>query len=207
MTLFMRVFKEGPEWIFSIDSAFLFIFYYALGDFIMPYAKDFEYKKLPALGKAAFWIFAAGSAVFTVLLYFGFPYTPGQFGLNIPETIDRAMRVFIAVGVIFLLVLLSRLLGKARYIQAVGRTTLILSGCEKMSSVAFVSLLSALGIDWQMHSVPKTFIYCAVFMTFCYLVFGLGLKTLFPFVFSRKAKTKESAAGTGANERRIFAAK
>lgn len=150
-----------PSWMFNLDSAMYYIFYYAVGYVSFPYVCRLLEPKTQ-IGKASLILSAAVAFCISVLLFFnrdGFlvivckaPYF-GAFGY-----------VLAALVIIWLIFVAARLCQDVDIFKKVGRNTLHLCGGEYAVTLLFQCVLEMLGLRVNLTSPLVTVCYVALML-------------------------------------------
>ena len=196
LSLGMRIIKEEPEWIWSADSAILYVFYYALGDYCMPYIKNFRYSALSKGKKVLFTVSAVGAAGFAAVWFAGFDYLLAAVGVTLPVVLHKLVRFFAAVVLIYAAMLLAYLLRRSTTLANWGRATFIISACELMGRETVRALLEMFDIQFKPYTQFKIFIYTILIVVAIYHIFARPFQKHFPQIFSRAADAPVFSAGT-----------
>lgn len=177
LSLAFRIFKEPSQWIWSADTAMMYMFYYALGDFMMPFLKDVSseggYLKKTLFGSAA-----VLCLIPTVISYFLYNSAePSLLGHHM-NTLDMMIFMFFcSSATIMSMVGLSMLLQKAALLQNIGKSTLYLFGTQGITADLFTWLLWQLGITWIPRFGWQTLFIGAARLLFSYLIIAVPINT------------------------------
>lgn len=194
LSLGMRIFKETSQWFWSADSAFLFLFYYACGDLLMPYLSRIELKKLSPKGWLKLGLVTAPCLALTV--YSFFLHNMGEKAVfGIPYS-DNALRIFVFIAsaaAIEVLFVLSLLLQRSRLLQNIGKNTLISFAIQGIGSEILFLALWYLGISWTTWADWQVLFYGAAELCFTVFCLAIPLKKLLPFLFGGKVRKKQKA--------------
>ncbi len=186
LSMAMRLIKEEPQWLFSADSAVLYIFYYALGDFVMPYIRAFSFGALTGPRKALFTATAALAAGFAAIWYAGPQRFYAFIGAAPGLVAVKFINVFAALALIYFFLLAAALLRRASPLAALGRYTFIFAGTELLSIVVFTRVLGILGLEIPANGPPGVLITCVCTFVFSYFLLARPLALLLPGVFGVK---------------------
>ena len=177
LSLAFRIFKEPSQWIWPADTAMMYMFYYALGDFMMPFLKDVSseggYLKKTLFGSAA-----VLCLIPTVISYFLYNSAePSLLGHHM-NTLDMMIFMFFcSSATIMSMVGLSMLLQKAALLQNIGKSTLYLFGTQGITADLFTWLLWQLGITWIPRFGWQTLFIGAARLLFSYLIIAVPVNT------------------------------
>ena len=178
VSLAFRIFKEPSQWIWSADTAMMFLFYYALGDFMFPFLKDVSssggYWK-----KVLFGTVSILCLIPTAVSYYLYNTSePSLFGHPM-NTLDMMIFVFFcSAATIFSLVGLSMLLQRATLLQSIGRSTLYLFGTQGIAADIFSWVLWQMGITWIPRFGWQTLFLGAGRLLFSYLVIAVPINAI-----------------------------
>ena len=148
VSLAFRIFKEPSQWIWSADTAMMYLFYYALGDFMFPFLKDVSsdgnnWKKV---------IFGAASVLClipTIVSYYVYNSAEPSLMGHAMNTLDMMIFMFFcSAATIMSLTGLSMLLQRSSLLRSIGQSTLYLFGTQGISADLFTWVLWQLGITW-----------------------------------------------------------
>ena len=173
LSLAFRIFKEPSQWIWSADIAMMYMFYYALGDFMMPLLKDVT-SEGGYLKKILFGSAAVLCLIPTAMSYYLYNSAePSLFGHPM-STLDMMIFMFFcSIATIMSMVGLSMLLQKAALLQKIGRSTLYLFGTQGITADLFTWLLWQLGITWIPRFGWQTLFIGAARLLFSYLIIAV----------------------------------
>ena len=185
ISLAFRIFKEPSQWIWSADSAMMFIFYYALGDLSMPFLRDVSseggYWK-----KALFGTAAVLCLVPTVLSYFLYNSAEPSLVGHPMNTLDMMIFMFFcSAATIISLTGLSMLIQKSRLLQSIGQSTLYLFGTQGISADVFSWALWQMGITWIPRYGWQTLFLGAGRLLFSYLLIAVPINAVLKAIRSR----------------------
>ena len=179
---------ETPKWIFNIDSALYYLFFYALGACLFPYMQVISYNKIKQKAgwqKYLILILAAVctlvALVVTILTFFGrkdyFIIYP-IFGA-IPA-ITWIYPVFIALCIILIQIFIAMWLQRIPYFNILGKHTLALCGNETIVKTLFACTFSVMGLSIQILTPLHAYVYAFILLMFSNYVMIPIEKKLFP---------------------------
>jgi len=173
VSLAFRIFKEPSQWIWSADTAMMYLFYYALGDFMMPFLKDVSTEG-SYLKKTLFGSVAVLCLVPTVMSYFLYNSAEPSLLGHPMNTLDMMIFMFLcSTATIMSFVGLSMLLQKATLLQNIGKSTLYLFGTQGIAADLFTWLLWQIGITWIPRFEWQTLFIGAARILFSYLIIAV----------------------------------
>ena len=173
LSLAFRIFKEPSQWIWSADTAMMYMFYYALGDFMMPFLKDVS-SEGSYLKKTLFGSAAVLCLIPTVISYFLYNSAEPSLLGHPMNTLDMMIFMFFcSSATIMSMVGLSMLLQKAGLLQNIGKSTLYLFGTQGITADLFTWLLWQLGITWIPRFGWQTLFIGTARLLFSYLIIAV----------------------------------
>lgn len=177
---------QDPKWFWNVDSAFVYIFYYALGAFFFPVISKWRYRERKLFGKVFFFIFfilAFAFALFTCLKGADFTaQVEGFFVTLFKEQVsaDILFEVYALLSaciMIFFEICISRFLALipaiSRFLAYVGKDSLYHCGNELIVKFFGGLLISYLGLNAFMNNDWFLLLYSIICMTV--LTFTLNL--------------------------------
>lgn len=177
-----------PKLFWNLDSASIYLIYYAIGNILYPVISKYRYKNIASKFKIIYVLLVIGSLVFTAICYFKSPLFIFPYIINFPEWIHRFYYLFSSCILIFFNLQIAYLFEKITYFQVIGKTTLIICGVENI-------VKDSLNVIWRMCNIPLTLNspYAAILYTcVCLIVayyFSFILKAVFPKIFLGEKKT------------------
>ena len=174
VSLCFRIFKEPSQWFWSADTAMMYIFYFSLGDCMFPFLKDIPSSSGAVWKKILFGAVSVLSLIPTVVSYYVYNSTdPVLFGRHL-NTLDLMIFMFVvSVFTIFVFVGLSFILQKARLLQDLGKSTILLFGTQGIAADLFSWVLWQVGITWIPRYGWQALIIGAARLLFSYLIFAV----------------------------------
>ena len=173
VSMAFRIFKEPSQWFWSSDSAMMFLFYYALGDILMPVLK-----KIPASDTPVWKKILAGLVALLCL----FPVIKSYeiYNSETPVLFDRILSVrdvqiftFVSsTAAILLFVALSYLTQNSEMLQTIGRRSMLLFAIQGPSVDLFNWLLWQIGVTWIPRFDWQVLFLGAARLIFSCFVFG-----------------------------------
>ncbi|MBR5502314.1 MAG: acyltransferase family protein [Oscillospiraceae bacterium] len=181
----MRLFKEDAQWIWSADSAVLYLFYYALGDYVKPFIDAFDYGALACGKKLLLWGTGAAASLFAAVWYTGYSNLKEMVGLQLPVAVDKLVMFFAAVVLIAWAAFVAVLLRRFQLLAEIGKNTMIISATEFISRGIVDELVQLVGL--QLHySQMRALLVACLFVAMGYKLWAPLLKKVFPAVFCRE---------------------
>ena len=190
VSLAVRIFKEEAQWIWSADSALMFLFFYSLGDLLSPYV--LQKKQIGIKGKEI-WLKAGYimSSVFALVWYAGYDNLCAMAGFDLPVVMDKVVYFAAAVELIMFMLGSAYYLRRAELINKLGRATLIIASTEQMMRLIVKSVCDLLGVQYHLAEPIQVLIYAFIITCLCYYLFAVPFARWFPSVFSWKRQTQE----------------
>ena len=158
---------QDPQWIWNVDSAFVYIFYYAVGALVFPLLKRMRLR-------AGFFIFFALSAAFAVLTLLR-----GEFITNYVRAAlrtDYLFEIYAAISALILIFfeigiakLISLIPGIRRFLAYVGKDSLYHCGNELIIKFFGGMGIAALGLNGFLKNDLALLLYsliCLIVLTF-----------------------------------------
>ena len=178
VSLAFRIFKEPSQWIWSADTAMMFLFYYALGDFMFPFLKDVS-------SSGGYWkkVFFGTVAILclipTAVSYYLYNTAEPSLLGHPMNTLDMMIFVFFcSVATIMSMVGLAMLLQKVTLLQNIGKSTLYLFGTQGIAADLFTWVLWQIGITWIPRIGWQTLFVGAARLLFSYLVIAVPVNAI-----------------------------
>lgn len=185
---------QDPRWIWNVDSALVYILYYALGALTFPLLSRWEFREQKSLGKVFFFFFfavAVGFAVFTCLRGAAFTESvrtrlasllPSRLG---QDALFEVYALLSALLLIFLEICIARMLALipliSRFLAFVGKDSLYHCGNELIVKYFGALGISALGLLSFMQNDWALLLYSIL----CLVVLKFTLNLLERMAFGR----------------------
>ena len=149
ISLAFRIFKEPSQWFWSSDSAMMFIFFFALGDVLMPVLKAVPLSGTPLWKKILFLIVVVLCLVPAVFSYYVFnTQGPVLFG-RVMNIRDIQIFTFVSsVATTLVLTGVSYLLQKVDALRMIGRSSILLFAIQGPATDLFTWVLWQIGVTW-----------------------------------------------------------
>ncbi|TYP07814.1 acyltransferase family protein [Xenorhabdus doucetiae] len=167
--LFLASSKFGigfsPKIFFNIDSAALYIIYYAIGAYFSNFILKFDIKKLPNSRKTICYVIMVGSiALFINAYFFGASYIYSGF---------KNDYIKIILSLLITLILFIPNIIASRYITftpiiTLGKSTLVLCGTEQLIKTVTYSSFKMFGLDIYLHNPIDTIVYTILCLLISY---------------------------------------
>ena len=173
---------QSPEWFWNVDSAFVYIFYYALGALFFPLIRKWKYREKRSFGKVLFFVFFALSlafAVFTCLQGAAFTaqvealFQDLFIGHVSAEILFELYALISALIMIFFELCIARMIALipavSRFLAFVGKDSLYHCGNELIVKYFGGLLISYLGLRAFMNNDWFLLLYsivCMIVLTF-----------------------------------------
>ncbi len=173
---------QDPLWIWNADSAFVYIFYYALGALFFPVIQNWKYRQRKSAGKVLFWIFFAAALAFAIFTCLnGAAFTSqvrgllqGSFSNVLSQDIIFELYALVSACImIFFEVCIARMIslipGIGRFLAYVGKDSLYHCGNELIIKYFGGLLISVLGLKAYMNNDWALLLYsilCLIVLTF-----------------------------------------
>lgn len=190
---------QDPRWIWNVDSAFVYIFYYALGALFFPCIRDYRLRKASKAGNFfVFFFFAAAAAfaVFTLLKGEAFTaavrtvLSEGVSGRLSGDGLFELYAFASAMILIYFEVCISRLLslipGIRSFLAYVGRDSLYHCGNELIIKYFAGLAVSALGLQGFFSHDLTLLLYSILCMLVLTFTLNLAERLLFAPLFGTR---------------------
>ncbi len=174
-----KIFKEPSQWFWSSDSAMMYLFYYSLGDYLMPWMRkiserDLRISSQKSIGAAV--LTAAVMITGSILVYNTVARPDSAFRIELGDVAARAFTFVIAVFMIAVWVIIALVLRKAAILQTVGRHTMITAFLQSVISWAFTQVCWYIGLTWSVWKDYQTLFYGFALVLFATYVIAVPLK-------------------------------
>lgn len=192
LSLAMRLIKEEPMWLWSADSAVLYLFYYALGDTFSKELLAFDPSSFSKKTKPWWILSVVLSFLFACVWFLGFDNLVARLGVSVPTPIKQVIYFFAAVILLYLAAMLAYAIRRWTLPQKIGRATFIIAATEQITRLILLSTIYLFGIKLTLDNQFKTLIYTCIVISVSYFLFALPLKSCFPALFGRLEKERET---------------
>lgn len=157
---------EKASWLFNIDSAMYYIFYYSLGAVLFDFIKKIDIYKISKKLKVVI-VFITILAI----LIAGITYLKGSFyifeSIKILRFIPLAANVylvFLALIIIYLNMLLAFLFREIEMFRRIGQNTISMCGMENVIKLYLGTLVSILGIQITLDNPLSCIFYVLILL-------------------------------------------
>ena len=170
--------SANPSWFWNIDSAMMYMVFYALGAVVFPFLKDFHFKSLKVVPKILVILVSAAAVLFTVGVYFSANLKSILYVNIIP--LNFITGILITCILILANLVLAFLLSKIIFLQNLGKSTLILCGTEQIIKLLIPLVCGLVKLKITLTSPLSALIYTLICLTVNYytLVRLFGRSTL-----------------------------
>lgn len=181
-----KLFFEEPIIFFSINHGLKYLIYFAIGDFIFKYIKDFNFKSFLNIKMQNKIIFTVLFIILSAYVFLIFNQKP----IFQPDNLALAcLTVFInAVCINAFWVIVSICISRFIPLEKIGQNTLAFCCCESISRTILNTFIILTGLFSLPNSLLAIIIYNFCAMAVTYFVIALPLNKFFPFVLGKKAK-------------------
>ena len=192
ISMVSRVFLETMFWIWSANSALMFLFYYAAGCYAFPIITRFDEKSWDTkkvLASAGLFVVSLAVTIWTYYIYNSDPVN--LFGYVLGTVEHQMLRFFASLFTILLFVIISHVLQKVKLLQIIGKHTIVTFALESIGSDLMVWSFWMLGITWIPRNDWQVVAYALGQLLFRTFILAVPLCMLFPRLLGRKKKEKE----------------
>lgn len=166
---------QDPRWIWNVDSAFIYIFYYALGALLFPAIRDWSFRKRKTGGRIFFFLCFFLSVLFAAFLLFRGVETTRLIrealtvsGLRFADALFELYGLLCALILIFMELCFASILalipGIGRFLAFVGKDSLYLCGNEMIIKYFLGLLIPVLGLSALMRNDLFLLLYSLICM-------------------------------------------
>jgi len=179
---------ETPRWFFNVDSAFYYLFFFALGAFTFDYISQLkiddwmsQYRRNKILTIVGTAFFSTIIIVTTALTFFGRQdyFTIYPIFSMIPFC-TWIYPVFIALSIIIFHIGIAMWLQRVPFLSRLGKNTLAFCGNENILKTLVPCVLSLLGLSIQIASPLHAYLYAFILLIIGNYVMIPIEKKLFP---------------------------
>ena len=188
LSISMRLIKEDPVLIWSIDSAILYIFYYSLGDVMAPLL--LKEKGGLVNNKTLSMTIIVSLSLFALLWYTGFDNLCQIAGIILPVAVNKLIRFFAAIILILFAVVCAYAMRNIEALGNIGKHTMIIAGTEQIIRLTVKSCADLLGLQYRLSEPIQVLIYTAIIVCICYMISN-KLNKWFPGVFAKDMDHKK----------------
>lgn len=179
---------ETPKWFFNIDSAFYYLFFYALGAFSFPYLEHLSWnviKQKTGWQKYLLLMAAIICGTITILVSALTFFGRKDYFIIYPifESIPMAAWVypiFIALSIIILHIAIAMWLQRIPFLAVLGKHTLAFCGNETIVKTLVPCILSLMGLTIQIVTPLHAYVYAFILLMISNYVMIPIEKKLFP---------------------------
>ncbi|ECC9656673.1 hypothetical protein DU153_03485 [Salmonella enterica subsp. enterica] len=165
-----------PAFFFNIDSALLYIVYYALGAYTSGFIRDTVLISENKYRNAALFLLVSISMVVFVYSYF---FGSGSIYNNIHSETMRIILSFVITVLLFIPnIMLSKFITLPPILE-IGRSTLVLCGTEQLIKTLIYSTFNMLGMPIYLHNPVDTIVYTIICLLISYFTTIKAYKYLY----------------------------
>lgn len=180
---------QTPMWIWNVDSAMVYILYYAIGAFAFPLIKGWKYSGQSTGAKGSLWICFATSLALAVYTLSGGAELINFLGMVLPAPVFEIYAFVYAMILIFMEVMIARILalvpGVGTALAFAGKDSLYLCGNEMIIKYIMHALVSSIGLTALLGNDVLVFIYSIV----CIFISVFSLNLIERLIFGRLFRT------------------
>lgn len=179
LSLAFRIFKEPSQWIWSADTAMMYLFYFCLGDVMYPFLKDIPSSSGAIWKKILFGAVSILCLVPTAVSYKVYNTSEPVLMGHAMSILDLMIFMFVVSALtIFVFVGVSFLLQNVKLLQNIGKSTIILFGTQGIAADIFSWLLWQVGITWIPRYGWQTLFIGAARLIFSHLIFAVPINAV-----------------------------
>jgi len=150
-----------PSMFWNFDTALVYIVYFAVGDILFKFIKNYEYKNLKLLPKVWFIIVSIILFGFTTLVFFEGKSVFGNFLVNdMKYTFD----LFVTLLIIIFNCVVAYCLKNIKIFQEIGQETLYLCCNEQIIRMIVLSMFTLLNINLNLSNPLITICYTVILL-------------------------------------------
>jgi len=175
LAIYLFVSVDEPALFWNVDSAAIYLVYYALGSLVFSGLNNYISKQRSLKSNLIFFALAACSLAFASIVYFNgrnfvlFQYLPQI--LNFP--ILQKLYYFVLVCILmYANIQLALFLSKVNLFVNIGRETLVLCGVEFLTRLIIPSIIGMVGLTISINTPLATLLYsfgCLLFGYYAYV--------------------------------------
>ncbi len=178
---------EQPSWFWNVDSALLYLVYYALGNICFSDINKYRYEYFQLKGRLVYILLVLISFIIAVKTYFlGSLYLILKvLDIDLPKQAEAFFTVFNTAIILFANIQLAFLLERNNLFRRIGKETLLLCGVEFITKNLLQSIFAMLGIQIRLDTPLITLLYTVLCIAVSYKVFVPLLHRYFGRVLGR----------------------
>ncbi len=180
---------QTPMWIWNVDSAMVYILYYAVGAFAFPLIKRWKYSEQSTGAKVSLWICFATSLALAAYTLSGGSELINFVSMVLPAPVFEIYAFLYAMILIFMEVVIARLLalvpGVGTALAFAGKDSLYLCGNEMIVKYIMHALVVSIGLPALFGNDVLVFIYSIV----CIFISVFTLNLIERLIFGRLFRT------------------
>ena len=195
VSVLSRIFLEGVAWFWSANTALMLLFYYAMGDAMLPTLVRINYPKCSfgyLMGTTLLGLVGVGVGYVAYNAYNRQPIGIGNFVFS---TIGVQLFTFVAaIFIIFALLVLAQLFQNLPLLQTIGKCTIATYALNGIGSDLMFWLFWNLGITWIPRNDAQVLAFGFGQCIFTTFVLSYPLIKLVPFLLGSRGTKKEGAS-------------
>jgi fucose 4-O-acetylase-like acetyltransferase len=162
-----------PSWFWNVDSALIYLVYYALGNICFTDINQYRYEHFHRKGKLVYILLVLISVLIAVKTYFcGSLYLILKvLDIDLPVQAEAFFTVFNTSIILFANIQLAFLLEKSDLFRNIGKETLLLCGVEFITKNLLQGAFAMLGIQVRLDTPLMTLLYTALCLAVSYKAF------------------------------------
>jgi fucose 4-O-acetylase-like acetyltransferase len=162
-----------PAWFWNIDSALMYLVYYALGNICFSDINKYRYEYFRFKGKLVYILLVLISFLIAVKTYFfGSLYLILKvLDIDLPVQAEAFFTVFNTSILLFANIQLAFLFERDNLFRSIGKETLLLCGMEFVTKNILQSLFAMLGMPIRLNNPLITLLYTVLCIAVSYIVF------------------------------------
>ena len=184
ISLCFRIFKETSQWFWSFDSGLMFLFYYSLGDVLMPAFTGFSFRKLSVGRRLS--VVSGLALCLALTVYSWFVYNtvePSIFGLPYGLNTARIFTFAASASTIMVMCAVAYVLENVRFLAIAGRYTVLTFALNGIGETLMGRIMWTLGISWMVRTDWQTVPLCFARMLFTTFFISIPLYYVCPPAF------------------------
>jgi fucose 4-O-acetylase-like acetyltransferase len=164
---------DRPAWFWNIDSALIYLVYYALGNICFSDIHKYRYEYFHLKGRIVYILLVLVSVLISVKTYFyGSLYLILKvLDIDLPKQAEAFFTVFNTSALLFANIQLAFLLDRYNLFRNIGKETLLLCGLEFITKNLLQSIFVMLGIQIRFDTPLITLLYTVLCIGVSYQVF------------------------------------
>lgn len=189
LSVVFRLCFDGPVLPWGLDYAGRYLFYYALGNALLPQLERLRHGGLPRWGKPVLAVAFAGAAGLNLLFYlYGRGYLPGLAGLTLGYVGQVAELALMTWAGVFCLVGLAMVLAPLPKLARLGQASLLLCCTESITKLIVPVAFEAVGLQLHYETPMQGLLCSALFLAVAYYGLAKPILAYFPWATGRSAK-------------------